>query len=104
MSCSVADDPASISSRHASPAGIAAARRRTLSFGIRLHVIVRKTAEAAWMAASDFYVTTPQRSAELVFPKLSLRSTTGRDLGASRDAEPFGEMIANVAAPERAAG
>lgn len=32
---------------------LAAARGRTLSFGIRLHVIVRETAEEAWRAADD---------------------------------------------------
>ena len=173
----------------------AAARGRTLSYGIRLHVIVRETAEAAWAAAdnlisrlSDEDIATAQRAfatfdsvgqqrmaalhrgrrdgleiapnlwagvglvrggagtalvgdpdqvaarmreymalgidrfilsgyphleecyrfAELVFPKLPLRSTTGRDLGPARHAGPFGEIIANVAAPRtgqnRAAG
>jgi alkanesulfonate monooxygenase len=39
------------------------------------------------------------RFAELVFPLLPLKQTTGRDLGAARNAGPFGEVIANVAAP-----
>ena len=173
----------------------AAAHGRTLSYGIRLHVIVRETAEAAWAAADDLIsrlsdedIATAQRAfatfdsvgqqrmaalhrgrrdgleiapnlwagvglvrggagtalvgdadqvaarmreymalgidrfilsgyphleecyrfAELVFPKLPLRSTTGRDLGPARNAGPFGEVIANVAAPRagqnRAAG
>ncbi len=165
---------------------VAAARGRVLSYGIRLHVIVRETADAAWAAAdalirhvSDADIETAQRAfsrfdsvgqqrmaalhrgrrdqleiapnlwagvglvrggagtalvgdpdqvaarmreymalgidrfilsgyphleecyrfAELVFPKLPLRSTTGRDLGQARHAGPFGEVIANVAAP-----
>jgi alkanesulfonate monooxygenase len=40
------------------------------------------------------------RFAELMFP---LRATTGNDLGPARNAGPFGEMIANVAAPTRRA-
>lgn len=39
------------------------------------------------------------RFAELVFPKLPLKATTGNDLGPARNAGPFGEMIANVVAP-----
>jgi alkanesulfonate monooxygenase len=39
------------------------------------------------------------RFAELVFPLLPLRATTGNDLGPARNAGPFGEVIANVAAP-----
>jgi alkanesulfonate monooxygenase len=43
------------------------------------------------------------RFAELVFPLLPLKKTTGTDLGAARNAGPFGEVIANVAAPSRLA-
>ena len=39
------------------------------------------------------------RFAELVFPKLPLKTTTGNNLGPARNAGPFGEMIANVVAP-----
>jgi alkanesulfonate monooxygenase len=39
------------------------------------------------------------RFAELVFPLLPLKATTGVDLGPARNAGPFGEVIANVAAP-----
>jgi alkanesulfonate monooxygenase len=39
------------------------------------------------------------RFAELVFPRLPLKATTGRDLGPARNAGPFGEIIANVLAP-----
>ncbi len=41
------------------------------------------------------------RFAELVFPLLPLRATTGVDLGPARNAGPFGEVIANVAAPSQ---
>jgi len=41
------------------------------------------------------------RFAELVFPLLPLKKTTGVDLGAARNAGPFGEVIANVVAPSR---
>jgi len=41
------------------------------------------------------------RFAELVFPLLPLRATTGNNLGPARNAGPFGEIIANVAAPAR---
>ncbi len=36
------------------------------------------------------------RFAELVFPKLPLRATTGVDRGRARNAGPFGEMVANT--------
>ena len=36
------------------------------------------------------------RFAELVFPKLPLRATTGFDRGRARNAGPFGEMVANT--------
>ncbi len=39
------------------------------------------------------------RFAELVFPKLPLRATTGIDRGPARNAGPFGEMIANGIVP-----
>jgi len=41
------------------------------------------------------------RFAELVFPKLPLKKTTGNDLGPARNAGPFGEIIANVVAPSQ---
>jgi alkanesulfonate monooxygenase len=41
------------------------------------------------------------RFAELVFPKLPLRDTTGVDLRRACNAAPFGEVIANVVAPSR---
>jgi alkanesulfonate monooxygenase len=171
---------------------LAASRGRTVSFGIRLHVIVRETAAAAWREAEaliehldDATIATAQaafarfdsvgqqrmarlhggrrdrleispnlwavvglvrggagtalvgdphqvaarmreymalgidrfilsgyphleecyRFAELVFPLLPLKATTGIDRGPARNAGPFGEVIANVAAPsQRAAG
>ena len=39
------------------------------------------------------------RFAELVMPKLPLRSTTGVNRSATRNAGPFGEMIANEIPP-----
>jgi alkanesulfonate monooxygenase len=46
------------------------------------------------------------RFAELVFPKLPLKKTTGNDRGPAKNAGPFGEVIANVVAPShrKAAG
>ena len=41
------------------------------------------------------------RFAELVFPLLPLKATTGRDRKTVRNAGPFGEMIANEIAPVR---
>ncbi len=168
----------------------AAAKGRTLSFGIRLHVIVRETEEAAWREADalishvdDAAIATAQKAfskfdsvgqrrmaelhggrrdklvvapnlwagvglvrggagtalvgsaeqvaermreymsigidrfilsgyphleecyrfAELVFPLLPLQPSTGVDRGAARNAGPFGEIIANVAAPNKRA-
>jgi len=168
----------------------AAARGRRLSFGIRLHVIVRETEQEAWQAAEtlirhidDEAIATAQRAfarfdsvgqqrmaklhggrrdkleispnlwagvglvrggagtalvgspeqvaarmrdymalgidrfilsgyphleecyrfAELVFPLLPLRATTGVDLAPARNAGPFGEAIANAALPVRRA-
>ena len=39
------------------------------------------------------------RFAELVFPKLPLKATTGVDFGPAKNAGPFGEIIANVVLP-----
>lgn len=39
------------------------------------------------------------RFAELVFPKLPLKATTGIDRGPAKNAGPFGEVVANVVAP-----
>jgi len=41
------------------------------------------------------------RFAELVFPKLPLKATTGNTLGPAKNAGPFGEVIANVVAPSQ---
>ncbi|MCK8783575.1 FMNH2-dependent alkanesulfonate monooxygenase [Roseomonas sp. NAR14] len=184
------EPPADVAEKLAQARAAAAARGRTMSFGIRLHVIVRETAEAAWRAADELIqyvddeaiataqkafarydsvgqrrmaelhggnrdkleispnlwagvglvrggagtalVGNPQqvadrmkeymalgidrfilsgyphleecyRFAELVFPLLPLKATTGRNLGAARNNGPFGEVIANVAAPSRRA-
>ena len=184
------EPPADVGAKIEAMRALAAARGRTMSFGIRLHVIVRETAEAAWREADsliahldDDTIATAQaafarfdsvgqqrmarlhggrrdrleispnlwagvglvrggagtalvgdprqvaermkeymalgidrfilsgyphleecyRFAELVFPLLPLRETTGNALGAARNAGPFGEVIANVAAPGRRA-
>ena len=39
------------------------------------------------------------RFAELVFPLLPLKATTGTGLGSARTAGPFGEIVANAIAP-----
>ncbi|WP_457108564.1 FMNH2-dependent alkanesulfonate monooxygenase [Methylobacterium sp. P5_C11] len=44
------------------------------------------------------------RFAELVFPKLPLRATTGRPVGNARNDGPFGEIIANDLVPARRVG
>ena len=187
------EPPAAVAEKLALAKAAAAARGRTFSYGIRLHVIVRETSEKAWRAADELIskvdaeaIATAQnafarmdsigqkrmsalhggsresltvspnlwagvglvrggagtalvgdpdevaqrmkeymalgidrfilsgyphleecyRFAELVFPKLPLADTTGVDLGPARNAGPFGEIIANVAAPSqrRAAG
>ena len=41
------------------------------------------------------------RFAELVFPKLPLRSTTGTAAAGARNDGPFGEVIANDIVPAR---
>lgn len=41
------------------------------------------------------------RFAELIFPKLPLRATTGRAAGTARNDGPFGEIIANDLVPSR---
>ena len=183
------EPPAAVAEKIAQVRALAAARGRTLSFGIRLHVIVRETAEAAWAAAdalirhvSDADIARAQaafsrfdsvgqqrmaslhrggrehleiapnlwagvglvrggagtalvgdpdevaarmkeymalgidrfilsgyphleecyRFAELVFPRLPLKPTTGNGYGPARNAGPFGYMIANVGAPTHA--
>ena len=180
------EPPADVAEKIATAKALAAAQGRTLSFGIRLHVIVRETSAEAWKAADDLIsklddetIATAQKAfarfdsvgqqrmaalhggrrdklevypnlwagvglvrggagtalvgnpdevaermkeymalgidrfilsgyphleecyrfAELVFPKLPLKSTTGSDLGPAKNAGPFGEIIANVVAP-----
>ena len=180
------EPPAQVAEKIANAKAIAARQGRTLSFGIRLHVIVRETSAEAWRAAEDLIskldddtIATAQKAfarmdsvgqermralhggrrenlevspnlwagvglvrggagtalvgnpdevaermkeymalgidrfilsgyphleecyrfAELVFPKLPLKATTGNDLGPARNAGPFGEIIANVVAP-----
>ena len=182
------EPPADVAEKIAQARAAAAARGRTMQFGIRLHVIVRETAEEAWQAADSLIrhvddkaielaqkafskfdsvgqqrmarlhggrrdkleispnlwagvglvrggagtalVGNPEqvaarmreymdlgidrfilsgyphleecyRFAELVFPLLPLRATTGNDQGPARNAGPFGEVIANVVAPSR---
>lgn len=184
------EPPAEVAAKIADAREAAAREGRTMSFGIRLHVIVRETEDEAWAAADSLIkhvddkaietaqkafakfdsvgqrrmaelhggrrdklvispnlwagvglvrggagtalVGNPQqvadrmkeymalgidrfilsgyphleecyRFAELVFPLLPLKKTTGKDLGAARNAGPFGEIIANVAAPSRLA-
>lgn len=178
--------PADVAAKINEMKALAAKRGRKLSFGIRLHVIVRETAEEAWRAADDLIrhvddetialaqktfsrfdsegqrrmaelhggrrdnlevspnlwagvglvrggagtalVGDPQqvadrikeyidlgidrfilsgyphleecyRFAELVFPLLPLKSTTGKNRGPAKNAGPFGEIIANVVVP-----
>ena len=47
------EPPADVGAKIAEARAAAAARGRTMRFGIRLHVIVRETAEAAWRAADS---------------------------------------------------
>lgn len=180
------EPPAAVAEKIAQVRALAEAHGRTMSFGIRLHVIVRETADAAWAAAdalirhvSDEDIVRAQaafsrfdsvgqqrmaslhrggregleispnlwagvglvrggagtalvgdpeqvatrmreymalgidrfimsgyphleecyRFAELVFPRLPLKATTGNGYGPAHNAGPFGEMIANVGAP-----
>lgn len=180
------EPPEAVAEKIAQVRALAAERGRTLSFGIRLHVIVRETEEEAWLEANrliahvseadiakaqaafnrfdsvgqsrmarlhggskDRLLVGPNlwagiglvrggagtalvgnpdqvadrmkeymalgidrfilsgyphleecyRFAELVFPKLPLKATTGIDRGPARNGGPFGEMIANIGAP-----
>jgi alkanesulfonate monooxygenase len=180
------EPPGAVAEKLAIAKAAAAARGRTFSYGIRLHVIVRRTSAEAWRAADELIskvdeeaiekaqksfsrfdsvgqrrmsqlhggrrdnlaispnlwagvglvrvgagtalVGSPDevaermkeymalgidrfilsgyphleecyRFAELVFPKLPLKATTGNDLGPAKNAGPFGEVIANVVAP-----
>ena len=180
------EPPQDVGRKLATMKAVAAKQGRTLSFGIRLHVIVRETSAEAWRAADELIskvddetIATAQKAfarfdsvgqqrmaalhggrrdklevapnlwagvglvrggagtalvgnpdevaqrmreymavgvdrfilsgyphleecyrfAELVFPKLPLKATTGTDLGQANNAGPFGEIIANVVAP-----
>ncbi len=180
------EPPADVAKKLTEMRAVAAAKRRTLSYGIRLHVIVRDTTAAAWAAADkliekidDETIAAAQRTfarfdsvgqqrmsrlhggkrdqleispnlwagvglvrggagtalvgdpptvaarmkeymalgidrfilsgyphleecyrfAELVFPLLPLRPTTGIERGPVRNAGPFGEMVANFVPP-----
>jgi alkanesulfonate monooxygenase len=181
------EPPGEVAAKIAQMRAVAAAKGRTLSYGIRLHVIVRETESAAWEAANrliekvdDDTIEAAQRTfarfdsvgqqrmsrlhagkrdqleispnlwagvglvrggagtalvgdpqtvatrmkeymalgidrfilsgyphleecyrfAELVFPLLPLRDTTGVARPVVRNAGPFGEMVANFVAPE----
>ena len=183
------EPPAAVAEKIAAAREAAAKRGRTLSFGIRLHVIVRERAADAWAAADDLISRVDQatidaaqktfqrydsvgqqrmarlhrgrrddlvvapnlwagiglvrggagtalvgdadevaarmreyidlgidrfilsgyphleeayRFAELVFPKLPLRATTGVPRAAAYNRGPFGEVVANTFAPEPA--
>lgn len=180
------EPPQEVGRKLATMKDVAARQGRTLSFGIRLHVIVRETSAQAWAAADELIskvddetIATAQKAfarfdsvgqqrmaalhggrrdtlevapnlwagvglvrggagtalvgnpdevaermreymavgvdrfilsgyphleecyrfAELVFPKLPLKATTGTNLGQAKNAGPFGEIIANVVAP-----
>jgi alkanesulfonate monooxygenase len=180
------EPPNDVAQKIAKARALAAERGRTLSFGIRLHVIVRETSAEAWRAADsliskldDEAIEKAQRSfanfdsvgqkrmaalhggrrdklevspnlwagvglvrggagtalvgnpdevaermkeymklgidrfilsgyphleecyrfAELVFPKLPLKATTGANLGPAHHGGPFGEVISNIEAP-----
>jgi alkanesulfonate monooxygenase len=180
------EPPAAVGEKLAEAKRRAAAFGRTLSFGIRLHVVVRETAEQAWTEAESLLrhvddeaiafsqrtfarfdsvgqqrmaslhggrrdkleispnlwagvglvrggagtalVGNPEqvaermreymalgidrfilsgyphleecyRFAELVFPLLPLKPTTGIDRGSARNAGPFGEIVANAVTP-----
>jgi alkanesulfonate monooxygenase len=180
------EPPKAVAEKIAKARALAAERGRTLSFGIRLHVIVRETSAEAWSAAEsliskldDEAIAKAQQSfanfdsvgqkrmaalhggrrdrlevspnlwagvglvrggagtalvgnpdevaermkeymqlgidrfilsgyphleecyrfAELVFPKLPLKATTGAHLGPARHGGPFGEVISNLEAP-----
>ena len=182
------EPPAAVAGKIARAKALAAAEKRSLAFGIRLHVIVRETSAAAWRAADELIsllddetiakaqqafsrfdsvgqrrmaelhrgqrdrleispnlwagvglvrggagtalVGNPDevadrmkeymalgidrfilsgyphleecyRFAELVFPKLPLKQTTGTHAGPARNAGPFGEAIGNVVAPSQ---
>jgi alkanesulfonate monooxygenase len=182
------EPPADVAEKIAYARKLAAEKGRTLSFGIRLHVIVRETSTEAWKAAEDLIsrldddtIATAQKAfarfdsvgqermarlhggrrdrleiypnlwagvglvrggagtalvgdpdevaarmkeymalgidrfilsgyphleecyrfAELVFPRLPLKATTGNRLGPAKNAGPFGEVIANVVAPSQ---
>lgn len=182
------EPPQDVAEKLAKAKAHAAAKGRSFSYGIRLHVIVRETSAEAWKAADDLIsklddetIATAQKAfarfdsvgqqrmsrlhggrrdrldvspnlwagvglvrggagtalvgnpdevaarmkeymalgidrfilsgyphleecyrfAELVFPKLPLKTTTGSNLGPARNAGPFGEVIANVVAPSQ---
>ncbi len=72
------------------PAQVAARMREYMELGIDRFIL------SGYPHLEECY-----RFAELVFPLLPLKATTGADAGAVHHRGPFGEIIANVAAPTR---
>jgi alkanesulfonate monooxygenase len=72
-----------------SPDEIAARMKEYMALGIDLFIL------SGYPHLEECY-----RTAELLFPHLPLRSTTGVAKGSAHNAGPFGEMMANVAVPE----
>ena len=71
--------------------------------------IADRIAEYAGLGITEFilsgypHLEECYRFAELVMPKLPLAATTGVGRGVTRNAGPFGEMIANEIAPAASA-
>ncbi len=72
------------------PAQVAARMREYMELGIDRFIL------SGYPHLEECY-----RFAELVFPLLPLKATTGIDVGPAQHRGPFGEIIANVAAPTR---
>jgi alkanesulfonate monooxygenase len=86
------EPPAAVGEKIAAMRATAAARGRTLSFGIRLHVIVRRTAAQAWRATDELIEHLDDRRGAGALRQVRLRRAAAHGAAAWRPARQAGDQ------------